>query len=44
MSEPNFSDRMFLQSEQVYAAIERGEVDDVEAALMQAQTDASDNQ
>ena len=41
MSEPTFSDRMFLASEAVYAALERGEVDDVEAALMQAQVDAS---
>lgn len=44
MSEPNFSDRMFLQSEQVYAAIERGEVDDVQAALMDAQAQASDEE
>ncbi|MEU3161807.1 hypothetical protein ABZ753_31045 [Streptomyces griseoincarnatus] len=42
MSE-NFQDRMFLAGEAVYAAIERGEVDNVEAALMQAQADASDD-
>jgi hypothetical protein len=43
MSEPNFQDRMFLASEAVYAQIERGEVPggDVEAALMQAHADAS---
>ncbi|MGQ5576741.1 hypothetical protein [Streptomyces sp. ECR3.8] len=43
MSEPNFSDRMFLAGEAVYAQIEQGQVDDVQAALMQAQADASDD-
>lgn len=43
MSE-SFQDRMFLAGEAVYAAIERGEVDDVDAALMQAQADASDGE
>lgn len=41
MSEPTFNDRMFLAGEAIYAAIERGEHPDVEAALMQAQFDAS---
>ncbi|MGW2826380.1 hypothetical protein ACWC24_36155 [Streptomyces sp. NPDC001443] len=41
MSE-NFQDRMFMGSESVYAAIERGEVQDVEAALMEVQAQASD--
>ncbi len=36
-----FQDRMFRGGEAVYAAIERGEVDDVEAALIQVQVDAS---
>jgi hypothetical protein len=39
--EPNFQDRMFMESEAVYAAIERGEVQDVQAALMDAQHRAS---
>lgn len=37
----NFDDQMFMASEAVYAAIERGEVADVEAALMDAQFRAS---
>ncbi|MER0485102.1 hypothetical protein ABR737_43430 [Streptomyces sp. Edi2] len=37
----NFEDRMFMASEAVYAAIERREVADVEAALMDAQFAAS---
>lgn len=41
MSE-NFQDRMFMGSEAVYAAIERGEVQDVEAALMDVQAKASE--
>lgn len=44
MSEPTFEDQMFLASEAVYAQIERGQCQDVEAALMQAQADASDSQ
>lgn len=36
-----FEDRMFLESEAIYAAIERGEVQDVQAALMEAQVRAS---
>lgn len=40
-SEVTHADRMFLASESVYAAIERGEVVDVDAALHQAQYDAS---
>lgn len=40
MSE-NFPDRMFLASEAVYAQIQRGEHPDVEAALMDAQMQAS---
>lgn len=41
MSEPSFEDRMFMESEAVYAAIQRGEVQDVTAALMEAQMRAS---
>ncbi|MGA5128112.1 hypothetical protein ACPCAG_33020 [Streptomyces pseudogriseolus] len=41
--QPTFHDRMFLESEAVYAAIQRGEVADVSAALMDAQVRASDN-
>lgn len=41
MTDPNFNDRMFLASEAVYASIERGEHPDVDAALMDAQLDAS---
>lgn len=37
----NFQDRMFMASEAVYAAIDRGEVQDVQAALMDAQVQAS---
>ncbi|MET7458025.1 hypothetical protein ABZT03_40510 [Streptomyces sp. NPDC005574] len=36
-----FANRMFRESEDVYAAIERGEVTDVEAALLDAQVRAS---
>ncbi|MCP9994400.1 hypothetical protein [Streptomyces albogriseolus] len=43
MAEPNFQDRMFLESEAVYAAVQRGEVADVSAALMDAQVRASHN-
>ena len=38
---PTFTDRMFAASEDVYARIERGQVTDVEAELLQAHTDAS---
>lgn len=38
----NFQDRMFMAGEAVYAAIERGEVQDVEAALMDAHAQASE--
>lgn len=38
----NFDDRMFLESEAVYEAISRGEVQDVEAALFDAQLRASE--
>jgi hypothetical protein len=41
MADTTFTDRMFLESEAVYAAIERGEVADVTAALMDAQANAS---
>lgn len=37
----DYNDRMFMESEAVYAAIERGEVQDVTAALMDAQVNAS---
>ncbi|MFI6663085.1 hypothetical protein ACIBL8_47290 [Streptomyces sp. NPDC050523] len=40
----NFQDRMFLASEAVYAAIERGDVQDVEAALTDAHLQASDGE
>jgi hypothetical protein len=36
-----FTERMFEKSEEVYAGIVRGEVTDVEAALMNAQFEAS---
>ncbi|MEU3098530.1 hypothetical protein ABZ690_28190 [Streptomyces sp. NPDC006967] len=39
--EHTFADRMFLGSEAVYAAIARSEHPDVDAALLQAQADAS---
>lgn len=39
----DFTDRMFLASEAVYAGIERGDVEDVQAALMDAQAQASDD-
>lgn len=42
MADPTFADRMFMGSEAVYASIERGEHPDVQAALMQAQADASE--
>ncbi|WP_371674784.1 hypothetical protein OG985_49530 (plasmid) [Streptomyces sp. NBC_00289] len=38
----DFQDRMFKASEAVYEAIERGEVRDVEAELLKAQFEASD--
>lgn len=44
MAEPTFADRFFLASEAVYAGIERGEVQDVQAALMEAQAAASDDE
>jgi hypothetical protein len=37
----DYNDRMFMESEAVYAAIQRGEVQDVQAALMDAQLNAS---
>ncbi|GGV86787.1 hypothetical protein GCM10010294_67850 [Streptomyces griseoloalbus] len=37
----SFSDRMQAQADEVYAAIERNEVQDVEAALMDAHLTAS---
>ncbi|MGW2508485.1 hypothetical protein ACWC0A_03440 [Streptomyces scopuliridis] len=37
-----FADRMFNKSEDVYARIERREVTDVTAELMQAHLDASE--
>jgi hypothetical protein len=43
----NFNDQMFLNSEAVYAQIEQGQYESpaqVEAALMTAQLDASQNQ
>lgn len=42
MADPTFADRMFLASEAVYASIERGEVQDVQAALIEAQINASE--
>lgn len=42
MAEPSFADRMFLASEAVYAGIERGEVQDVQASLIEAQINASE--
>lgn len=47
MPDPNFADRMFLAGEATYQAIERGEYTNpaqVEAALLQAQADSSDEQ
>lgn len=42
MSEdPNFQDRMFVESEAVYQRILDGQVADVEAELMEAQLRAS---
>ena len=41
MSEPTFEDRMFLGSEAVYEQIVQGQVPDVQAALMDAQAQAS---
>lgn len=38
----DFNDRMFLASEGVYEQIVRGECPDVEAALMDAQLQASE--
>ncbi|MEU9396918.1 hypothetical protein AB0D86_43875 [Streptomyces sp. NPDC048324] len=38
----NFDDRMYLGSQAVYEAICRGEVQDVEAALLDAQLKASE--
>lgn len=38
----DFQDRMFMEGEAVYAAICRGEVDDVEAAMLDAQARASE--
>lgn len=38
----NFQDRMFLASEAVYEQIQRGEHPDVDAALMDAQAQASE--
>jgi hypothetical protein len=40
----DFQDRMFMASEAVYSAIERGEVQDVEAALMEAHLQAADEE
>ncbi len=37
----NFQDRMFLESQAVYQAIVDGQVNDVEAELMEAQLRAS---
>ncbi|MEH0423140.1 hypothetical protein [Streptomyces sp. B21-083] len=42
MADTTFTDRMFLASEAVYAAIERGEVQDVQASLIEAQINASE--
>ncbi|MFF1360664.1 hypothetical protein [Streptomyces sp. NPDC058297] len=38
----DFNDRMFLEGQAVYEAICRGEVQDVEAALLDAQVRASE--
>ncbi|WP_179166869.1 hypothetical protein [Streptomyces sp. CB03238] len=40
-SNPTFGDRMFMEAEGIYAAIERGEVQDATAALLDAQYRAS---
>lgn len=40
----DFQDRMFLASQAVYEQIQRGECQDVEAALMDAQYQASNNE
>jgi hypothetical protein len=37
----NYQDRMFMESEAVYAQIQQGQCPDVEAALMDAQLRAS---
>ncbi|MER6441289.1 hypothetical protein ABT275_33630 [Streptomyces sp. NPDC001185] len=42
MSDADFQDRMFLAGQAVYEAIERGEVTDVAAALMDAHAAASE--
>lgn len=42
MADPTFADRMFLASEAVYASIERGDVQDVQASLIEAQINASE--
>ncbi|MGW2853404.1 hypothetical protein ACWDAZ_15655 [Streptomyces sp. NPDC001215] len=39
---PNFQDRMFMESEAVYQRILDGQVNDVEAELMDAQLRASE--
>ena len=41
MAAPTFNDRMFLESERIYASIERGEHPDVEAELLDAKFQAS---
>lgn len=43
MPDETFQDRMFMASEAVYADIERGDVQDVEAALLAAQIKASED-
>ncbi|MFF1401248.1 hypothetical protein ACFVZD_47105 [Streptomyces sp. NPDC058287] len=40
---PNFEDRMFMEGQAIYDAISRGEVQDVEAALMDAHVRASED-
>jgi hypothetical protein len=44
MTDPTFNDRMFLAGQAVYESIERGEVQDAEAALMDAQAAASSDE
>lgn len=47
MADPTFNDRMFLESERIYASIDRGEFtgpEQVEAALMDAHLAASDDE
>ncbi|MEV3988247.1 hypothetical protein AB0J57_05010 [Streptomyces sp. NPDC049837] len=39
--DPNYQDRQFMASEAVYAQIEQGQVQDVQAALMDAHLQAS---